>query len=58
MSDKLSTRFTFKDLKLGNVNERDILVNPTIMAMVSFSSLSLIVYIHFFLERCNLLADF
>ena len=49
MSDKLSTRFTFKDLKLGNVNERDILVNPTIMAMVSFSSLSLIVYIHFFL---------
>lgn len=58
MSDKLSTRFTFKDLKLGNVNERDILVNPIIMAMVSFSSLSLIVYIHFFLERCNLLADF
>lgn len=58
MPDKLSTRFTFKDLKLGNVNERDILVNPIIMAMVSFSSLSLIVYIHFFLERCNLLADF
>lgn len=58
MSDKLSTRFTFKDLKLGNVNERDILVNPITMAMVSFSSLSLIVYIHFFLERCNLLADF